>query len=240
MVRVDMSEYMHDHNVSRLIGAPPGYVGYGQGGELTEAVRRKPFSVVLFDEIEKAHPRILDILLQTFDDGRLTDGQGKLVDFTNTLIILTSNLKVQPAPSFDAESHEYALRQALTEVLRPEFVNRLDEVVEFRPLGGAHYTRLVEKQLQALNLRVAERSLRVYLGAGMRKRLIETARDGRFGGRALKRAFQSLVTDAVSERIIQLSEEFTGAWCLDCDEFGRTAWTKGTGEVSLLPAAKGI
>jgi ATP-dependent Clp protease ATP-binding subunit ClpB len=240
MIRVDMSEYMQEHNVSRLIGAPPGYVGHGEGGELTEAVRRKPYAVVLFDEIEKAHPRVLDILLQTFDDGRLTDGNGRLVDFTNTLIILTSNLRVEPAPSFDAEGHDHALRQALAEVLRPEFVNRLDEVIEFRSLGTSHYGRLVEKQLQALNERVADRALRLYVGPSLRTRLIETARDGRFGGRALKRAFQSIVVDAVSEKIIQSSEAFTGAWLIDCDEFGRVFWAQGAGEVPLLPAAKGL
>jgi ATP-dependent Clp protease ATP-binding subunit ClpB len=240
MIRVDMSEYMQEHNVSRLIGAPPGYIGHGEGGELTESVRRKPYSVVLFDEIEKAHPRVLDILLQTFDDGRLTDGNGRLVDFTNTLIILTSNLRVTPAQSYDAEGHEYALRQALAEVLRPEFVNRLDEVIEFRSLGVSHYGRLVDKQLQALNFRVAERSLRIYIGQNLRQRLIETARDGRFGGRALKRTFQSLVTDAVSEKIIQAQDSFAGAWSIDCDELGRIFWSQGAIEVPLLPAAKGL
>lgn len=240
IVRVDMSEYMQEHNVSRLIGAPPGYVGHGEGGELTEAVRRKPYSVVLFDEIEKAHPRVLDIMLQTFDDGRLTDGNGRLVDFTNTLIILTSNLKVDIGPSFDADGREYATRQALAEVLRPEFVNRIDEVVEFRSLGTSHYARLVDKQLAGLNSRLEDRSLRIYIGTELRHRLIETARDGRFGGRALKRAFQSLVVDAVSEKIINEPEVFTGAWQISCDEFGRIFWIQGAGEIPLLPAAKGI
>jgi ATP-dependent Clp protease ATP-binding subunit ClpB len=203
-------------------------------------VRRKPYAVVLFDEIEKAHPRVLDILLQTFDDGRLTDGHGRLVDFTNTLIILTTNLRVEPAPSFDAEGHDDALRQALADVLRPEFVNRLDEVIEFRSLGTSHYSRLVDKQLQALNARVAERSLRIHLGSTLKTRLIETARDGRFGGRALKRAFQAMVVDSVSEKIIQSADTFTGAWSIDCDEFGRIFWSQGAGEVPLLPAAKGL
>jgi ATP-dependent Clp protease ATP-binding subunit ClpB len=240
MVRVDMSEYMQEHNVARLIGAPPGYVGHGEGGELTEAVRRKPYSVVLFDEIEKAHPRVLDILLQTFDDGRLTDGNGRLVDFTNTLIILTSNLQVEAAPAFDAEGRDYSMRQALAEVLRPEFVNRIDEVVEFHSLGITHYKRLVDKQLLKLNERLEDRAVRIYIGAELRERLIETARDGRFGGRALKRAFQALVVDAVSEKIIQEPEKFTGAWQLNCDELGRIYWVKGAGETPLLPAAKGI
>ena len=240
MVRVDMSEYMQEHNVSRLIGAPPGYIGHGEGGELTEAVRRKPYSVVLFDEIEKAHPRVLDILLQTFDDGRLTDGNGRLVDFTNTLIILTSNLKVEAAPAFDAQGRDDSMRQALAEVLRPEFVNRIDEVVVFHSLGITHYKRLVDKQLFKLNERLEDRAVRIYIAAQLRERLIETARDGRFGGRALKRAFQALVVDAVSEKIIQEPEKFTGAWQLNCDELGRIYWLKGSGETPLLPAAKGI
>lgn len=240
IVRIDMSEFMQEHNVSRLIGAPPGYVGHGEGGELTEAIRRKPYSVVLFDEVEKAHPRILDIMLQIFDAGRLTDGNGRVVDFTNALIILTSNLKVDIGPAFDADGRDYATRQSLAEILRPEFVNRIDEIVEFRSLGTQHYSRLVDKQLAGLNGRLEERSLRLYLGAGLRQRLIETARDGRFGGRALKRAFQSLVVDAVSEKIIRDSDSFSGAWLINCDEFGRLSWTEGTGETPLLPAAKGI
>ncbi len=240
IIRVDMSEYMQEHNVSRLIGAPPGYVGHGEGGELTEAVRRKPYSVVLFDEIEKANPRVLDILLQTFDDGRLTDGNGRLVDFTNTLIILTSNLRIEVPAAFDPEGREYALRQALADVMRPEFVNRIDEVVEFRSLGTTHYAKLVDKQLSGLNSRVEDRSLRIYVGPELCQRLIETARDGRFGGRALKRAFQSLVVDSVSEKIIKDAQEFTGAWQINCDQFGRIFWTRGSGETLLLPAAKGL
>lgn len=240
IVRIDMSEYMQEHNVSRLIGAPPGYVGYGNGGELTEAVRRKPYSVVLFDEIEKAHPRVLDILLQTFDAGRMTDGNGRLVDFSNTLIVLTSNLKLDVDDDLTGLTTEASLRHALAEVLRPEFVNRLDEVVEFKSLGIEHYSRLVDKQLSALNSRLEDRALRIYLSRQLRDRLIDVAKDGRFGGRALKRAFESLVVDSVSEKIIQEPEKFTGAWHLDCDAFGRISWHPGSGETPLLPAAKGL
>jgi ATP-dependent Clp protease ATP-binding subunit ClpB len=240
MIRIDMSEYMQEHHVSRLIGSPPGYVGYGEGGELTEAVRRKSYSVVLFDEIEKAHPRILDVLLQTFDDGRLTDGSGRLVDFSNTLIILTSNLKVDIPLAFDPEGRDYAVRQALADVMRPEFVNRIDDVIEFRTLGAAHYAKLVDKLVQGLNMRLEDRVLRIYVGPELRNRLIETARDGRFGGRALKRAFQSMVVDAVSEKIINDAHEFSGAWQIECDSFGRLSWTRGSGETPLLPAAKGL
>jgi ATP-dependent Clp protease ATP-binding subunit ClpB len=240
IVRIDMSEYMQEHNVSRLIGAPPGYVGYGEGGELTEAVRRKPYSVILFDEIEKAHPRVLDVLLQTFDAGRMTDGHGRVVDFSNTLIVLTSNLKPEVEKFTGAEGQETALRHALAEILRPEFVNRLDEVVEFRSLGVDHYSRLVDKQLAGLNSRLEDRAVRIYVGRKLRDRLVEVARDGRFGGRALKRAFESLVIDAVSEKIIQEPDKFTGAWSLDCDDFGRISWHPGSGETPLLPAAKGL
>jgi ATP-dependent Clp protease ATP-binding subunit ClpB len=240
IIRIDMSEYMQEHKVSRLIGAPPGYVGHGEGGELTEAVRRKPYSVILFDEIEKAHPRVLDVLLQTFDAGRMTDGHGRVVDFSNTLIVLTSNLKPEVDKFKDAEGQETALRHALAEILRPEFVNRLDEVVEFRSLGVEHYSRLVDKQLAGLNSRLEDRAVRIYVGRRLRDRLVDVARDGRFGGRALKRAFESLVVDAVSEKIIQEPDKFTGAWSLDCDDFGRISWRPGSGETPLLPAAKGL
>jgi ATP-dependent Clp protease ATP-binding subunit ClpB len=240
IVRIDMSEYMQEHNVSRLIGAPPGYIGHGEGGELTEAVRRKPYSVILFDEIEKAHPRVLDVMLQTFDAGRLTDGKGRVVDFSNTLIVLTSNLRPEVDRTIDAQGRETALRHALAEVLRPEFVNRLDEVVEFRSLGVEHYNRLVDKQLAGLNSRLEERAVRIYVGRKLRERLVDAARDGRFGGRALKRAFEALVVDAVSEKIIQEPDKFTGAWSLECDDFGRIFWRPGSGETPLLPAAKGL
>lgn len=238
MVRIDMSEYMQEHTVSRLVGSPPGYVGYGEGGELTEAVRRRPYSVVLFDEIEKAHPRILDILLQTFDDGRLTDSKGRLVDFTNTLLVMTSNLKLNPIVSFDQMDRERGVRGALAELLRPEFVNRIDEIVEFSPLGVSHLERLVDKQLAQLNGRVTDKGVHIYLGLSMRKALIDSARDGQFGGRALKRAFQVLVTDSVGERIIEQGESFAGAWVIDTDEYGHIVWTEGSGMIPLLPAAQ--
>jgi ATP-dependent Clp protease ATP-binding subunit ClpB len=211
IVRIDMSEYMQE-----------------------------PYSVILFDEIEKAHPRVLDVLLQTFDAGRMTDGHGRVVDFSNTLIVLTSNLKPEVEKFTGAEGQETALRHALAEILRPEFVNRLDEVVEFRSLGVDHYSRLVDKQLAGLNARLEDRAVRIYVGRKLRDRLVEVARDGRFGGRALKRAFESLVVDAVSEKIIQEPDKFTGAWSLDCDDFGRISWHPGSGETPLLPAAKGL
>lgn len=238
MIRIDMSEYMQEHSVSRMVGSPPGYIGHGEGGELTEAVRRRPYAVVLFDEVEKAHPRVLDILLQTFDDGRLTDANGRLVDFSNTLIIMTSNLKVEVGPTFNAMDHERSLRSGLAEVMRPEFVNRIDEIVEFSPLGLTHLDRLIDKQLAGLNDRLEDRGLRIHLGPILRNMLIDSAKDGKFGGRALKRAFQVLVTDAVSEKLIENPENAAGAWVLDCDELGRPSWRPGAGSVPLLPAAQ--
>jgi len=193
----------------------------------------------LFDEIEKAHPRVLDILLQTFDDGRLTDAKGRLVDFTNTLLIMTSNLKVDAGPMLDRAEHERGLRRGLAEILRPEFVNRIDEVIEFSSLGHAHLERLIDKQLGQLNHRLADRAIRLYLGQGLRRLLLDSARDGQFGGRALKRAFQVLVTDAVSERLILETDQLAGAWHLNADEYGGLHWSQGSGDLPLLPAAQG-
>jgi ATP-dependent Clp protease ATP-binding subunit ClpB len=240
MVRIDMSEYMQEHSVARLVGAPPGYVGYGEGGELTEAVKRRPYSVVLFDEVEKAHPRVFDILLQTFDDGRLTDAKGKLVDFSNTLIVMTSNLKLDVEPAFDQVSREQHVRKALTVALRPEFVNRIDEIVEFAPLGSVQFDQLIDKELASLNSRIEDKSCRIYLGPQLRNELKKSVRDGSFGGRALKRAFQVLVVDAVSERIIEEGdgEAFVGAWTLNCDEFGVVFWAQDAVGIALLPAAR--
>jgi ATP-dependent Clp protease ATP-binding subunit ClpA len=163
-----------------------------------------------------------------------------MVDFSNTLIVLTSNLKLEIERIFNADGRETALRNSLAEVLRPEFVNRLDEIVEFRSLNMDHYDRLVDKQLAGLNFRLEDRAARIYIGPKLRHRLVAVAKDGRFGGRALKRAFESLVVDAVSEKIIQEPEKFTGAWSLDCDDYGRISWQPGSGETLLLPAAKGL
>ena len=151
MVRLDMSEYQERHTVSRLVGAPPGYVGYDEGGQLTEAVRRRPYSVVLLDEIEKAHPEVFDVLLQVLDDGRLTDGQGRTVDFRNTVLIMTSNIRSA---------------EAMREHFRPEFLNRIDEIVEFKPLSREQLGEIVELQLARLRARLAERGLELELTDG--------------------------------------------------------------------------
>jgi ATP-dependent Clp protease ATP-binding subunit ClpB len=188
LVRLDMSEYMEKHTVSRLVGAPPGYVGYDEGGQLTEAVRRRPYSVVLLDEIEKAHPDVFNVLLQILDDGRLTDGQGRTVDFRNTVLIMTSNLRSA---------------EALTETFRPEFLNRIDEIVEFEPLTKEQIGEIVELQLRRVEERLAERGLRLELTDAAREALAEAGWDPSYGARPLKRAIQRLLENPLALRLLE-------------------------------------
>src|SRR5689334_20638027 len=188
IVRLDMSEYQERHTVARLVGAPPGYVGYEEGGQLTEAVRRRPYSVVLLDEIEKAHHEVFDVLLQILDDGRLTDGQGRTVDFRNTVIIMTSNIRSA---------------EALTEHFRPEFLNRVDEVVEFRPLTREQLGEIVELQLRRLRDRVAERGLGLELTDAAKEVVGEAGWDPAYGARPLKRAIQRLVENPLALRLLE-------------------------------------
>jgi ATP-dependent Clp protease ATP-binding subunit ClpB len=204
MVRLDMSEYMEKHTVSRLIGAPPGYVGYEEGGQLTEAVRRRPYSVILFDEIEKAHADVFNILLQILDDGRLTDGHGRVVDFRNTIIIMTSNL----GSHFIQElTHEAEIRERVWEAIRshfrPEFLNRIDEVVIFHRLGMAEITQIVEIQLRQLRKRLSERKIELTLTPAAREHLADVGFDPVFGVRPLKRAIQRLVLDPLARKILE-------------------------------------
>jgi ATP-dependent Clp protease ATP-binding subunit ClpB len=188
MVRLDMSEYMEKHTVSRLVGAPPGYVGYDEGGQLTEAVRRRPYSVVLLDEIEKAHPDVFNVLLQILDDGRLTDGQGRTVDFRNTVLIMTSNVRSA---------------EAMRDVFRPEFLNRIDEIVEFRPLSRDQIAEIVELQLARLRTRLAERGLRLELTDEAKEVLAEAGWDPTYGARPLKRALQRLVENPLALKLLE-------------------------------------
>jgi ATP-dependent Clp protease ATP-binding subunit ClpB len=188
LVRLDMSEYMERHAVSRLVGAPPGYVGYEEGGQLTEAVRRRPYSVVLLDEIEKAHPDVFNILLQILDDGRLTDGQGRTVDFRNTVLIMTSNIRSAE------QMHEH---------FRPEFLNRIDEIVEFRPLSREQLAEIVELQLARLRERLAERGLSLELTDGAKEAIAEAGWDPTYGARPLKRAIQRLVENPLALRLLE-------------------------------------
>ena len=237
MVRLDMSEFMEQHSVARLIGSPPGYVGSDDGGELTEAVRRTPYTVVLFDEIEKAHPKVLDILLQVFEDGRLTDSKGHLVDFRNVMIIMTSNLLVQSDLFAQKNVEEETVRGELAKILRPEFVGRIDEVVIFHKLGRMHIQNLLEKLLSQLNTRLTERQLRIVLGSAMHEKLIQEGMHSEFGGRTLRRAFQRRIIDPVSEWVLQFEEQCSGVWCMEWGADGKIHWYLDYTPNRYLPAA---
>jgi ATP-dependent Clp protease ATP-binding subunit ClpB len=190
MVRIDMSEYQEKHNVSRLVGAPPGYVGYEEGGQLTEAVRRRPYSVVLLDEIEKAHPDVFNVLLQLMDDGRLTDGQGRTVDFSNVALIMTSNL--------GGGADERTVMNVVRNHFKPEFLNRIDEIVVFHPLTEEHIEQIVELQVEQLRARLAERNLGLELTDSARAHLAKIGYDPDFGARPLKRVLQKEVADPIA------------------------------------------
>ena len=206
MVRIDMSEYMEKHAVSRLIGAPPGYVGYDEGGVLTEAVRRRPYQVVLFDEVEKAHPDVFNILLQVLDDGRLTDGQGRTVDFTNTLIILTSNLGSQYLAGLGEDEDSSAVENEVMEVVRghfrPEFLNRLDEVILFHRLSASHMAPIVDIQVKRLQALLEDRKIHLDLTDAARAWLGRTGYDPAYGARPLKRAVQKYLQDPLADEIL--------------------------------------
>jgi ATP-dependent Clp protease ATP-binding subunit ClpB len=206
MVRIDMSEYMEKHTVSRLVGAPPGYVGYEEGGQLTEAVRRRPYSVVLFDEIEKAHPDVFNVLLQLLDDGRLTDGQGRTVDFKNTVVIMTSNLGNQWLHELDGlEEEELAkeVRERLREHFRPEFINRIDEVIVFHPLGQEQIKQIVDIQLRSLQKRLEKRRITLEMSEEARDLLAREGYDPVFGARPLKRTIQRELENPLSRLLLQ-------------------------------------
>jgi ATP-dependent Clp protease ATP-binding subunit ClpB len=207
MVRLDMSEYMEKHSVARLIGAPPGYVGYDEGGALTEAVRRRPYQVILFDEIEKAHPDVFNVLLQVLDDGRLTDGQGRTVDFRNTLIVLTSNLGGEALASLpegaDVGEAREAVMEAVRAAFRPEFLNRLDEILLFRRLSRADMTGIVDIQLKHLAKLLADRKIALDIDQSAKVWLAETGYDPVYGARPLKRVIQRELQNPLAEQILQ-------------------------------------
>lgn len=207
IIRIDMSEFMEKHSVSRLVGAPPGYVGYEEGGALTEAVRRKPYSVVLFDEVEKAHPDVFNILLQVLDDGRLTDSHGRVVDFKNTVIIMTSNLGSHKIQEMTADGNAYGeikdeVMTAVNAHFRPEFVNRIDEIVVFHPLGQQDMAGIANIQLQRLQSRLAERELSLVLTDDAMNALVEIGYDPIFGARPLKRAIQQEIENPLSKKLL--------------------------------------
>lgn len=238
IVRIDMSEFMEQHQVARLLGAPPGYVGHGRGGELTEAVRRKPYSVVLLDEMEKAHPRVLDVLLQVFEDGRLTDGNGQTVDFRNTLIIMTSNIPLDLVPNASGGFSDQSVRKVLASKLRPEFVNRIDEIVVFKKLGSKHLERLLDRMVAELNGRLRDRQFRIVLGPRIQAALMASGHDAGFGGRAVRRAFQQLVVDGVSDRLLVLPELCSGVWVIDLDADRAFIWSEEHARNRYLPPAR--
>jgi ATP-dependent Clp protease ATP-binding subunit ClpB len=206
MVRIDMSEFMEKHSVARLIGAPPGYVGYEEGGYLTEAVRRKPYSVILLDEVEKAHPDVFNVLLQVLDDGRLTDGQGRTVDFRNTVIVMTSNLGSQMIQEMATEGDYAAMKAAVMEVVgshfRPEFINRVDDVVVFHPLGREQIHAIANLQVDILRARLRERDIHLELSDAALDQLGEAGFDPVYGARPLKRAIQNQLENPLAQEIL--------------------------------------
>ncbi len=218
MIRIDMSEFMEKHSVSRLVGAPPGYVGYEEGGVLTEAVRRRPYSVVLFDEVEKAHPDVFNILLQVLDDGRLTDSQGRVVDFKNTVIIMTSNLgshKIQEMAGDSYEEIKAAVMNSVNQHFRPEFVNRIDEIVVFHPLGQEQMAGIAEIQLSRLRKRLQERDMDIVLSDEAMTQLVAVGYDPVYGARPLKRAIQQEIENPLSVKL--LSGEFVAGDTIKVD-----------------------
>ncbi|MEO7041097.1 MAG: AAA family ATPase, partial [Gemmatimonadaceae bacterium] len=206
MVRIDMSEYMEKHAVARLIGAPPGYVGFEEGGQLTEAVRRRPYSVILFDEIEKAHPDVFNILLQILDDGRLTDSQGRTVDFKNAVIIMTSNVGSQyilENTGGDFDRVEEQVLSVLRQQFRPEFLNRVDDIIVFRPLGEEQITRIVDLQLNRLDALLADRKLKIELTSAAKHYLAHEGYDAAFGARPLKRTIQRMLQNPLAMAVLE-------------------------------------
>ena len=224
MVRIDMSEYMEKHSVSRLIGAPPGYVGYDEGGQLTEAVRRKPYSVVLFDEVEKAHPDVFNILLQVLDDGRITDSQGRTVDFKNTILIMTSNIGAQyllEGIDADGEISQSAQELVLNDLrthFRPEFLNRLDETILFKPLTKENISGIIALILKDINQRLEDKELTIEISDAAQHFIVENGYDPVYGARPLKRFIQKYV-ETLAAKLILADEVKTGdiIW-IDLDE----------------------
>ena len=204
MIRIDMSEYSEKHSVARLVGAPPGYIGYEEGGQLTEAVRRRPYAVVLLDEVEKAHSEVFDILLQVLDDGRLTDGQGRTVDFRNVLLILTSNLGSQylADQTLDPAIKRNAVMGVVRGAFKPEFLNRLDEIVLFDALGTEELAKIVEISLRRLNTRLSDRRISVEVTQAAKDWLALTGFDPVYGARPLRRLIQTTIEDQLAQRVL--------------------------------------
>lgn len=206
LIRIDMSEYMEKHSVARLIGAPPGYVGYEEGGGLTEAVRRKPYAVILLDEVEKAHPDVFNVLLQALDDGRMTDGQGRTVDFKNTVIVMTSNLGSQMIQQMTGDDYQVIKLAVMGEVksyFRPEFINRIDEVVVFHALDEKHIQSIAKIQLQYLESRLAKLEMTLQVSEAALTEIVQAGFDPVFGARPLKRAIQAKIENPLAREILE-------------------------------------
>ena len=232
IVRVDMSEYMEKHSVARLIGAPPGYVGYDEGGYLTEAVRRRPYAVILFDEIEKAHPEVFNVLLQILDDGRMTDGKGRTVDFKNTIIIMTSNIGARQLKDFgqgvgfgtaakksQADSHQKSvIENALKKAFAPEFLNRIDDVIVFNPLEREHIHQIIDIELRKLYERIKDIGYDLKLTDKAKDYIAEKGFDKEYGARPLKRAIQKYIEDALAEEIVNAKLEEGDSISMDLNE----------------------
>jgi ATP-dependent Clp protease ATP-binding subunit ClpB len=236
MISIDMSEYQEKHTVARLIGAPPGYVGYEEGGQLTEAVRRRPYSVVLFDEIEKAHHDVFNVMLQVLDDGRLTDGQGRTVDFRNTIVIMTSNIGgtriLEYRGGFEGDAYDRMKEAVLEEMrhhFRPEFLNRVDETIVFHALGEEHLKHIVEIQLERLRARLADRHITLKLTEAARLNLVRTGFDPHYGARPLKRAIQKKVETPLGRMILKGEVRDGQQLLVDVDP---------QGELTFAPAAE--
>ncbi|PYU14589.1 MAG: type VI secretion system ATPase TssH, partial [Acidobacteria bacterium] len=206
MIRIDMSEYMEKHSVSRLIGAPPGYVGYEEGGQLTEQVRRHLYSVILFDEIEKAHPDVFNVLLQILEDGRLTDGRGRTVDFRNTVLVMTSNVGSSAISELAGKDPELARKEAmeaLRAAFRPEFINRIDEIVIFNPLGKEQLAKIVSLLMRSVEKLLAERQITLELKPAAQELLLREGYDPAYGARPLRRTIQRLIQDPMALQILE-------------------------------------
>jgi ATP-dependent Clp protease ATP-binding subunit ClpB len=238
---MDMSEFMEQHSVARLIGAPPGYVGYEQGGVLTEAVHRRPYSVILFDEIEKAHRDVFNVLLQVLDDGRLTDGQGHTINFNNTIIVMTSNiagsvihtLAEENAPDVEIEAR---VRDELRRHFRPEFINRIDEIIIFHRLSQEDLTRIVDIQFDRLRKRLAERNIAMELTDAAKKQLARDGYEPTFGARPLKRLIQREIENPLARKI--LSGEFADGDRIEADAAGETYQFHKVGDAAEAGAGR--
>jgi ATP-dependent Clp protease ATP-binding subunit ClpB len=234
MVRIDMSEYMEKHAVARLIGAPPGYIGYEEGGQLTEAVRRRPYSVILFDEIEKAHTDVFNILLQILDDGRLTDSQGRTVDFRNTVIIMTSNIGsplILESTGTEWAAVEAMVTDALRQHFRPEFLNRVDEIVIFHPLSQADIERIIDLQLVRLERMLGDRKLTLEITPEAKHILATEGYDPAFGARPLKRAIQRMIQNPLAIAVLEGRYTEGDHVVVDAGPGGQLAFEKGGSRV---------